>query len=150
MGYVLTNRALDIILSEKDLCYCLGYLATKGRIKYIEAQVPYGKEKIFESAYYGQKYDKMKLTSDKQSFQFRIILNHTENCPIALRNALTIGGGSYNDNCISRGKFVERIINEYGFEFFNVPNVKKIRGLVERKHPNYINYFDEGYKVPLG
>ena len=50
MGYVLTNRAMDIITSEEELCFILGYLATPGRIKYIEAQVPYGKETMFQNA----------------------------------------------------------------------------------------------------
>ena len=40
MGYVLTSRAMDIITTEEELCFILGYLATPGRIKYIEAQVP--------------------------------------------------------------------------------------------------------------
>ena len=51
MGYVLTSRALDISASEEELCFILGYLATPNRIKYIEAQVPYGKETKFENAY---------------------------------------------------------------------------------------------------
>lgn len=149
MGYVLTNRALDINMSEKELCYCLGYLATRGRIKYIEAQVPYSKEDIFENAYPGQKYDKMRPTTDKQSFQFRIILNYTGQCPEPLKNVLTAGCGSPNNNCISRGKFIEKIINEYGFEFFNTPDVENIRRFVEEKHPKYVNEFDKGYNVSL-
>lgn len=149
MGYVLTSRALDISTTEAELCYILGYLATPNRIKYIEAQVPYGKETIFENAYPGQHYDEMKITSDKQSFQFRIILNYNGNCPEILKNALTSGGGAFYNNCISRGRFIERIINEYGFEFFNQPNVSVIRNSVARRHPGYIQDFDNGYNVPL-
>lgn len=149
MGYVLTNRALDIATSEAELCFILGYLATPNRIKYIEAQVPYGKETMFENAYPGQDYDEMKITSDKQSFQFRIILNYNGNCPSALAAALTSGGGAFYNNCISRGRFIEKIINEYGFEFFNAPNEAVIRNLVARRHPRYIQEFDDGYNVPL-
>lgn len=149
MGYVLTERAMDITVSEKELCYILGYLAKPGRIKYIEAQVPYGKESIFMNAYPGADYDKMKLTSDKQSFQFRIILNYNGDCPQALADALTSGGGPFYKNCISRGRFVERIINEYGFEFFNAPNPSVIRNIVQRRYPRYLLDFDEGYNVPL-
>ena len=148
MGYVLTNRAMDIITSEEELCFILGYLATPGRIKYIEAQVPYGKETVFQNAYPGQNFDEMKLTSDKQSFQFRIILAYNGNCPSALANALTSGGAFYN-NCISRGRFVEKIINEYGFVFFNTPNGTVIRNQVARRHPGCVQFFDEGYRVPL-
>ena len=149
MGYVLTKRAMDIETSEQELCYILGYLAAPGRIKYIEAQVPYGKEHMFTNAYPGANYDEMKITSDKQSLQFRIILNYNGNCPIALEKALTNGGGPFYKNCISRGRFVERIINEYGFKFFDAPNAEVIRNLVNRKHPVFIKDFDEGYHVPL-
>lgn len=149
MGYVLTERAMDIITSEQELCYILGYLATPGRIKYIEAQVPYGKENMFINAYPDANYDEMKMTSDKQSFQFRIILNYNGNCPVALENALTSGGGSFYRNCISRGRFIERIINEYGFEFFNAPNQIVIRNKVDKKHPDFIEDFNAGYNIPL-
>lgn len=149
MGYVLTRRAMDIATSEQELCYILGYLATPRRIKYIEAQVPYGKENMFINAYPGANYDEMKNTSDKQSFQFRIILNYNGNCPSALENALTSGGGRFYKNCISRGRFIERIINEYGFEFFNAPNSTIIRNIVARKHPRFLQDFDEGYSIPL-
>lgn len=149
MSYVLTNRALDIHMSDDELCFTLGYLATDGRIKYIEAQVPYGKETIFENAYPGQRYDKMLPTSDKQSFQFRIFLNYTGNCPTALKNALTRGGGHSSSNCVSKGKFVEKIINEYGFEFFRKPDTSEIRRLVSMKHPGLINEFDRGCSIPL-
>lgn len=65
MGYVLTGRAMDIFTSEQGLCYILGYLARPGRIKYIEAQVPYGKEQKFMNAYPGADYDNMKTSLDK-------------------------------------------------------------------------------------
>lgn len=149
MGYVLTGRAMDIVTSEKELCYILGYLARPGRIKYIEAQVPYGKENEFMNAYPGADFDKMKITSDKQSFQFRIILNYNGDCPQGLTDALTSGGGPFYKNCISRGRFVERIINEYGFEFFNAPNPSIIRSIVQRRHSGYLVDFDEGYNIPL-
>ena len=125
MGYVLTGRAMDIFTSEQGLCYILGYLARPGRIKYIEAQVPYGKEQKFMNAYPGADYDNMKITSDKQSFQFRIILNYNGQCPQELKEALTSGGGAFYKNCISRGKFIER------------------------RHPDYLMDFDEGYNIPL-
>lgn len=149
MGYILTNKALDIVTSEKNLCFILGYLTTPYRIKYIEAQVPYGKEKKFMNAYPKQQFDTMKITSDKHSFQFRIILNYNGNCPYDLKTALSSGGGNFYQNCISRGKFIERIINEYGFEFFNPPNYNKIKKIISIKHPQYINDFDAGYAVPL-
>lgn len=91
----------------------------------------------------------MKSTSDKQSFQLRIILNYTGNCPEPLRKVLTIGGGSFDNNCISRGRFVEKIINVYGFRFFDVPDANLIRHNVQVRHPNCMDLFDEGYEIPL-
>lgn len=149
MGYVLTSRAMDINTTDEELCYILGYLATPNRIKYIEAQVPYGKEQAFCLAYPGQHYDEMKITSDKQSYQFRIILNYNGNCPELLKQALTTGGGAFKNNCISRGRFVEKIINEYGFRFFDIPDANLIRDNVKIKHLKYIDAFDEGYNIPL-
>mgnify|MGYP004643588587 FL=1 len=32
MGYVLTEKAMDIFTSEQGLCYILGYLARPGKI----------------------------------------------------------------------------------------------------------------------
>ena len=93
--------------------------------------------------------DEMKITSDKQSYQFRIILNYNGNCPEPLRQALTIGGGSFQNNCISRGRFVEKIINEYGFRFFDMPDANLIRHNVEIRHPGCVGWFDRGYNIPL-
>lgn len=147
MGYVLTNKAKDIETTNEELCYILGYLATPGRIKYIEAQVPYDKENEFCEAYPGQLYEKMKNTSDKYSYQFRIILNYTQNCPEPLKDVLSIGGGS--NECISRGRFIEKIINEYGFRFLEPIDKDLIRSNVEAKHPECLGYFDRGYNTPL-
>lgn len=148
MGYVLTNRALDIECSEQDLCYILGYLATPNRIHYIEAQVPYGKEYIFENAYPGQHYEHMRPTSDKQSFQLRIIMNYNGNCPDIIWNVLSDGAGGCN-NCISRGRFVERLVNEYGFDFFQNIDGNQVRRIVAMKHPTFLKDFEEGYNIPI-
>ena len=45
---VLTNRATDIVLTVPEFCEAMGYLATPGRMLRIEAQVPYGKDAIFQ------------------------------------------------------------------------------------------------------
>ena len=62
---------------------------------------------------------------------------------------MTIGGGSFQSNCISRGRFVEKIINEYGFRFFDKPDVNLIRDNVEIRHPGCVDWFDRGYDIPL-
>ena len=77
---ILTGRASDIYLDAAQLCEAMGYLATPGRMR-IEAQVPCGKEYIFEKEYPGQMYDRMRPTSDKRSFQLRIMMRNTTQCP---------------------------------------------------------------------
>ena len=146
---ILTNRASDIDLSDEQLCEAMGYLATPGRMR-IEAQVPYGKEAIFESEYPGQDYDSMLPTSDKQSFQLRIIMKNTANCPDFLAGEITAGGGTNTPGCISRGRFVERIVGEYGFRFtVDRQDVCIIRNNVQREFPTLISYFDQGYNIPM-
>ena len=154
MTKLLNMREINTLYKKGELKYGIcfnwksnGYFYI--RTRYIEAQVPYGKEQKFMNAYPGADYDNMKITSDKQSFQFRIILNYNGQCPQELEEALTSGGGAFYKNCISRGKFIERIINEYGFEFFNAPNPSVIRNIVQRRHPDYLIDFDEGYNIPL-
>lgn len=147
---VLTSRASDIYLSDQELCEAMGYLATPGRMLRIEAQVPYGKDAIFQREYPGQDYYPMLATSDKQSFQLRIMMNSTNHCPSFLRSEITAGGGNSSAGCISRGKFVERIVGEFGFEFtVDTQNVNRIRSLVLARFPMYIADFDRGYNTPL-
>lgn len=146
---ILTSRASDISLTDEQLCEAMGYLAREGRMR-IEAQVPYGKEGIFQREYPNQRYDKMLSTSDKQSFQLRILMKNTANCPDFLKKEITAGGGANTPGCISRGLFVERIVGEYGFEFgVDVQNVSAIRNKVQYKFPNYVQYFDKGYNTPM-
>lgn len=146
---ILTKRASDIILSNQQLCEAMGYLAREGRMR-IEAQVPYGKEEVFRNAYPDQCYDKMLATSDKHSFQLRIIMKNIANCPAFLKTEISAGGGSNTPGCISRGLFVERIVGEYGFKFgVETQNVHDIRCNVQQRFPNCIQYFDKGYNTPL-
>lgn len=142
---VLTNRASDIYLTDEELCEAIGYLATPGRMK-IEAQVPNGKEDIFENEYPGQDYYQMLPTSDKQSFQLRIMLNTTRNCPGFLSSEITSGGGYNSPGCISRGLFVERLVGEFGFEFtVDYQDVDRIRRMVSLRYPHLMNCFDKGF-----
>ena len=147
---VLTSRATDICLSDPEFCEAMGYLATPGRMLRIEAQVPYGKERIFAREYPGQDYYPMLSSSDKQSFQLRIMLNTARNCPAFLASEITAGGGNYSAGCISRGKFVERIVGQFGFKFsVDHQDVNRIRSCVQARYPMYVVDFDRGYNTPL-
>lgn len=146
---ILTDRASDIYLNDAQLCEAMGYLATPGRMR-IEAQVPCGKEFIFEREYPGQSYDNMLPTSDKRSFQLRIMMKNTMHCPDFLWDHITAGGGSNTPGCISRGKFVERLVGEYGFRFTeDYQDVNTIRRNVQRRHPECLSYFDKGYNTSM-
>ncbi len=146
---LLTSRASDIELSDEELCEAMGYLATPGRMR-IEAQVPYGKEEKFEREYPGQGYDKMLPSSDKQSFQLRIMLKNRKNCPAYLEEEITAGGGNNTPGCISRGRFVERLVGEFGFEFsVDCQDRTRIRENIRRKLPKCLRNFDDGYNIPM-
>lgn len=141
---VLTSRATDIYLTNAQLAETIGYLASPGRM-WIEAQVPYGKENKFEREYPNQDYYRMLPTSDKQSFQLRIMMNDTEGCPKYLINEITAGGGIDSPGCISRGAFVERLVGEYGFKFMvDYQDIDLIRDCVKRKLSCNIDDFERG------
>jgi len=143
---VLTSRAKDIYLNDEQLSEALGYLATPGRMR-IEAQVPYGKEGIFMREYPGQEYYSMLPTSDKQSFQLRIMMNNTRNCPDFLLKEMSAGGGYDSPGCISRGLFVERIVEDFGFQFtVDYQDVDRIRDCVREYLPRYMDAFERGYR----
>ena len=149
---ILGDRALDINVSEKDLCLILGYLATPGRVGFIEAQIPEEKVGLFNKAYPNQEYYPITQgeTSNgnvmKQGMQFRIYFNNINNCPPILRSFLGEGNGTYVKR-INKGKFIEKIIEKYGFCFGHVQDEKVIRKQVLRYHPQYIDFFDEGYNL---
>ena len=48
---------------------------------------------------------------------------------------------------INKGKFVEKIVKHYGFSFGNYQDVNAIIAEVEKKHPNKIDKFYEGYNL---
>lgn len=149
---VLGSRALDIIVSERELCLILGYLASPGRIGLIEAQIPEDKSLEFERAYPGVQYYPITqgITTGghqkKQGHQFRIYLNNTRNCPTVLIPYLKEGLGS-SVNRINRGKFIEKIIENYNFVFGEIQDSNAIRNAVLARHPRYINEFDAGFRL---
>ena len=147
---VLTNRASNIYLTDQELCEALGYLATPGRIIRIEAQVPYKKKDEFERVYPGQNYYWMQPWANKQSYQLRVMMNSIRNCPQFLLNHITLGGGNTGAGCISRGLFVENMVENFGFRFEdNYQNTTLIRQCVASRFPTLISYFDKGFNTPL-
>ena len=82
----------------------------------------------------------------KQGCQLRIYFLNTRNCPIILLPHLKAGLGNYV-NRINRGKFIERIVKNYGFCFGEHQNAATIRAIVARLHPTNVVDFDRGYNL---
>ena len=149
---LLSNKALDINVNEADFCLILGYLAAPNRVGLIEAQIPEEKGFIFEREYPISPYFPITQGSTtggnlmKQGCQLRIYFNNIDNCPDVLIPFLGVGTHSYIKR-INKGKFVEKITKNYGFSFGEHQDASEIRNAVLRIHPNFISYFDGGYKL---
>ncbi len=149
---IMGNRALDIDVSPEELCLILGYLATPGRIGFIEAQIPEDKESQFENSYPNQEYYPITQgrtsggNTMKQGSQFRIYLNNIDNCPNVLLPYIGEGNSAYFKR-INKGRFIEKIVENYGFRFGHVQDSSDIRENVQRRYPEFLNYFDQGYNL---
>ena len=147
---VLTLRASDIDLVDEQLCEAVGYLSTPGRIIRIEAQVPYSKIEEFKKAYPRQQFYAMEPWANKQSYQFRILMNSIKNCPEFLLEHITCGGGQTAVGCISRGLFVEKLVEKFGFKFqVEYQNTKEIIKCVEKEFPELMEYFYKGFNLGI-
>ena len=82
----------------------------------------------------------------KQGMQFRIYFNNIENCPPILVSFIGEGNGTYVKR-INKGKFIEKIIEKYGFRFGHSQDEKLIRKKVLQYHPQYMDIFEEGYSL---
>lgn len=149
---IMGNRALDIDVCPEQFCLILGYLASPGRIGFIEAQIPEDKESQFENYYPNQEYYPITQgrtsggNAMKQGSQFRIYLNNIHNCPSALLPFIGEGNAAYCKR-INKGRFIEKIVENYGFQFRHIQDVECIRHKVQERYPQYINYFDQGYNL---
>lgn len=149
---LLGHNALDVNVSEEDFCLILGYLCSPNRIGLIEAQIPEEKSFKFEAEFPNEPYFPITQgeTSGgkvmKQGCQLRIYFNNIDNCPSVLLPFLGVGTGSYVKR-INKGKFVEKIVKNYGFSFGNYQDVNAITAEVQKRHPNNIDKFYEGYNL---
>lgn len=149
---VLGRNAKDIIVGVADLCLILGYLATPNRISLIEAQIPEDKAFLFErdfpdAPYYPIKQGKTKSGyAMKRGCQLRIYFNNIDNCPPILLPFLGVGVGK-SVKRINKGRFVERIVKNYGFAFGENQSTASIRSALLNRHPAHIIDFDRGYNL---
>ena len=149
---VLGRNAKDINIGVADFCLILGYLATPNRIGLIEAQIPEDKVFLFErefpdAPYYPIKQGKTKGGNlMKQGCQLRIYFNNIDNCPQILLPYLGVGTGK-SVKRINKGRFVERIVRNYGFAFGENQSASAIRNAVLARHPAHIIDFDKGYNL---
>ena len=151
---ILGPRALDINVSDRDFCHILGYLATPGRVGFIEAQIPEDRVYEFTRAYPGQEYYPITQgetsggNTMKQGCQFRIYFDRIRNCPEVLEPFLGQGNSAYVKR-INKGAFIEKIVEHYGFNFGHSQNPADIRRRVEVRYPMHVDAFDAGYNIPL-
>lgn len=149
---LLGSRALDIDVTTEDLCLILGYMCSPGRVGLIEAQIPEEKAFMFDREFPGEPYYPITQgettggNTMKQGCQLRIYFSNIKNCPAVLFPYLKEGVGAYVKR-INRGKFIEKIIKNYGFCFGKRQDVVAIRAIVARLHPAYIADFDRGYNL---
>lgn len=149
---LLGNRASDIVVPTEDFCLILGYLSTPGRVGLIEAQIPEEKAFMFDREFPGEPYYPITQgettggNTMKQGCQLRIYFNNIKNCPAVLLPHLKAGVGRYVRR-INRGKFIERIVKNYGFCFGEYQNIADIRAAVLRYHPDNVADFDRGYNL---
>lgn len=149
---ILSKNAQDISLLNSELCLVLGYLASPGRIGLIEAQIPEDKAHVFLRDFPNAPYYPIKQGETtggyimKQGCQLRIYINNIDNCPSVLLPYLGVGTGK-SVKRINKGKFVERIVKEYGFSFGFDQSILNIRNAVETAFPNNINEFEQGYNL---
>jgi hypothetical protein len=82
----------------------------------------------------------------KQGCQLRIYFNNIKNCPELLKPHLGVGTGNYVKR-INKGKFVERIVKEYGFSFGETQSIQTIKTAVKATHPLKYFKFEEGFDL---
>ena len=149
---ILGSRAVDINVSEEDFCMILGYVAAPGRVGFIEAQIPEDRVWEFENCYPDQEYYPITQgetsggNTMKQGCQFRIYFNNIRNCPAVLLPYIGEGNLAYCKR-INKGRFIEKIVEHYGFQFGHYQDAMQIRRRVHDRYPEYIDRFDYGYNL---
>lgn len=145
------DRAMTIpVRSEAEMFELVGYMATPGRVRSIEAEVPKdGRDALFEKLFPGQIYRPIELGNtpsgmpNKLSPQFRINFGNLHNCPeILLKNM-----GKGNGSCVGRinkSKFVINIVQNYGFRFGDWQDISAIRAIAQER--GFLEEFESGYR----
>ena len=108
--------------------------ASMGNFTIENVTVPQGLSEVWQHT---AQYKCMKATA---------YFNNTNNCPSVLLPFLGEGNTRYVKR-INKGKFVEKIVRDYGFHFGEYQNVPAIRAIVSRLHPTNLADFDRGYNL---
>ena len=82
----------------------------------------------------------------KQGCQFRIYFNNIRNCPAVLLPYIGEGNLAYCKR-INKGRFIEKIVEHYGFQFGHYQDAMQIRRRVHARYPKYIDSFYYGYNL---
>ena len=147
---LLGPRAQTIaVYNQHQMFEIVGYIATPGRVKSFEAEVPVdGRDRFFEKMFPNQVYRPIQMGDtpsgmpNKLSPQFRINFSNTRNCPELLKKNLGAGNGG----CVARlnkSKFVLLLVENYGFRFGESQNLAEIREIAAKK--GFLEDFERGF-----
>ena len=127
-------------LPDNERLAIIGYLAQKGVVDTITAEVPKKKIAEFKERYGVEPYP---IPSDKKyGNQYRVYLSDPDSAPPVLRAALDTKYSRLNDS-----KFVSELIDNYGFTFFSKQNSQKILERAKQQAPDSFNSFLSGYNT---
>lgn len=130
--------------SEKDKYEAIGFLARKGVIQNIEANVPTKFIERFKERFKGkytnnQPYD---VGTKKGGEQYRITLNHLYGCPIFLKSQVD----GITKVRINATAFIRELVNDYGFIFScSEQNGELIKSIVQEKGKEEYRWFKSTY-----
>lgn len=129
--------------TKRDKYEAIGFLARKGVVQNIEANVPDKFvdrfKKRFKGKYIGGPYP---VGNKKGGDQYRITLNHIEGCPNVLKK--NIDGKTKKR--INDTNFIKELVNDYGFVFSSTEqNGDLIRSIVESIGSKEYGWFKSTY-----
>ena len=145
---LLHSKAEDINCSKRDFYIIIGYLSNTNRIKSIDAEVPVSLGPTF-TAQYNSSYlpiaDKTTPSGLPSKFgvQYRINLSNINNAPLVLMPYLKVGRAGIVAR-INKSRFVENLIENFGFKFGSTQNLSNIQSKIPSQ---YLNDYNHGFNL---
>lgn len=150
---ILGKRAETIRFSSlAEFFTVVGYLANPQHVKKLTAEVPTNRVLRFSREFPGQRYETIQQgftcsgNRKKYNVQYRAYLYCKSGSPYTLLNNMGEGLGDCEGR-INKARFIERLVNYYGFTFGDTPNPVAIRNIIAQRHPVHLREFDYGYTL---